>query len=152
MSNLDFWRNNWSPLKESMALSRALDKMLEEWPSTRTTADMSRYNFSPSCQVTEDKNAYYLKVDLPGVTKEDIKIDLHDNRLSISGERKEERSTEDKENKTHFSEMFYGSFSRSMTFPMPVDAEKTEAKYEAGVLSLVITKKTTPNSRQINVK
>jgi HSP20 family protein len=152
MSNLEFWRNNWSPFKESMALSKALDKVFEEWPNTRMATDMTKYNFNPSCQVTEDKSAYYLKVDLPGVSKEDIKIDLHDNRLTISGERREEKNTDDKEHKTHFSEMFYGSFSRSMTFPMAVDAEKTEAKFDSGVLNLIINKKMTANSRQIAVK
>jgi HSP20 family protein len=152
MSNLDFWRNNWNPMKESLALSKALDRVFEEWPAARMTNEMAKYNFNPSCEVTEDKNTYYLKVDLPGVPKENIKIDLHDNRLTISGERKEEKKTEDKEQKTHFSEMFYGNFSRSMTFPMAVDAEKTEAKYEGGVLNLAITKKTTANSRQIAVK
>lgn len=152
MSNLDFWRNNWNPMKETLALSKALDRMFDEWPSAKLTTDLAKYNFNPSCEVTEDKAAYHLKVDLPGVPKENIKIDLHDNRLTISGERKEETKTDDKDHKTHFSEMFYGTFSRSMTFPMAVDAEKTEAKYEGGVLNLTIAKKTTANSRQISVK
>jgi HSP20 family protein len=126
--------------------------VFEEWPAARMTTDMAKYNFNPNCEVNEDKNAYYLKVDLPGVPKENIKIDLHENRLTISGERKVEKAAEDKDSKTHFSEIFYGNFSRSMTFPMAVDAEKTEAKYDAGVLNLTITKKTTANSRQITVK
>jgi HSP20 family protein len=114
--------------------------------------ETGKYVFSPNFEVTEDKNAYYLKVDVPGVPKDSIKIDLHDNRLSVSGERKEEKKVDDKESRTHFSEIYYGSFSRSITFPVPVDAEKTEAKYDAGVLNLVIAKKTALNSRQIAIK
>jgi HSP20 family protein len=153
MSNLDFWRNSWNPNREATAFSRAIDKIFEEWPVGRMgSQETGKYVFSPNFEVTEDKNAYYLKVDVPGVPKDSIKIDLHDNRLSVSGERKEEKKVDDKESRTHFSEIYYGSFSRSITFPVPVDAEKTEAKYDAGVLNLVIAKKTALNSRQIAIK
>lgn len=152
MSNLSLWRNNWNPWKEAMTLSKAMDNMFDDLPMARGDLNMAKYNFNPNCEVTEDKVAYHLKVDLPGVTKENIKIDLQDNRLVLSGERKEEKRTEEKDAKMHLSEVFYGSFMRSMTFPTAVDAEKSEAKYEGGVLNLTIPKKATPNSRQITIK
>ena len=152
MSNLELWRNNWSPFRDMSGLSRVMDRMLEEWPGNRAANDPKQYSFNPSCEVTEDKMNYRLKVDLPGVPKDNIKIDLHENRLTISGERTEEKTTDDKDHRTHFSEMFYGSFTRSMTFPMAVDAEKVEAKFEHGVLNVTIAKKTAANSRQITSK
>ena len=150
MGNLELWRNNFSPFREMTGFSKAFDRMLEDWPATR--ADVAKYGFNPSCEVKEDKLAFHLKVDLPGVPKDAIKIDLHDNRLTISGERSEEKKVEEKDHKTYFSEMFYGSFSRSMSFPVAVDAEKTDARYENGVLTMTIPKKTAQGARQISVK
>ncbi len=153
MSNLSLWRNNWNPWREAMTLSKAFDNMFEDAPIARLGSEADKYNFNPSCEVTEDKSAYYLKADLPGVTKENIKIDLHDNRLTLSGERKEEKkTTDDKDHRTHLSEMFYGSFMRSMTFPTAVDAERVEAKFEGGVLNLTVPKKVTQSTRQITIK
>jgi HSP20 family protein len=150
MANLELWRNNWSPFREAFLMNKTFDKMLEDWPAP--SKELSKYEFNPSCEVKEDKNAFYLRVDLPGVPKDNIKIDLHENRLTLSGERSEEKKTDEKESKTHFSEMFYGSFSRTMTFPVAVDAEKTEAKYDHGVLTMTIPKKMVSNARQISVK
>ncbi len=150
MANLELWRNNFGPFRDMVAFGKAFDRMLEDWPANR--ADVAKYNFNPSCEVKEDKSAFFLKVDLPGVPKEAIKLDLHDNRLTITGERNEEKKTEEKDNKVHFSEMFYGSFTRTMTFPVPVDAERTEAHYDHGVLTMTIPKKTAPNARQISIK
>lgn len=150
MANLELWRNNFSPFRDLMTLSKSFDRMLEDWPVART--DLAKYNFNPNCEVKEDKSAYMLKVDIPGVPKEAIKIDLNENRLTLRGERTEEKKTDDKDSQTHFSEMFYGSFTRTMTFPVPVDAEKTEARYENGVLTMTIPKKTAQNIRQISIK
>jgi HSP20 family protein len=152
MANLELWRNNFGPFRDMMTFGKAFDRMLEDWPAAR--ADVAKYNFNPSCEVKEDKAAYMLKVDLPGVPKDAIKVDLHDNRLTITGERTEEKKTDEKEKdtKTHFSEMFYGSFTRTMTFPVPVDAERTEARFEHGVLTMTIPKKVAQNAREISIK
>lgn len=150
MANLELWRNNLSPFRDLMNVSKTFDRMFDEWPVART--ELAKYNFNPSCEVKEDKGCYMLKVDLPGVPKEDIKVDLHDNRLTISGTRTDEKKVDEKEGQTHFSEMFYGSFTRSMTFPVAVDAERTEARYENGVLSLTIPKKVAQTARQISIK
>lgn len=149
MANIELWRNNWGPFRELMSLSKSIDRMMEDWPMAKT--DIDKYNFNPSCEVREDNKAYVLKVDLPGVPKENIKIDLNENRLTLRGDRKEEKKTDEKETQTHFSEMFYGSFTRTMTFPAPIDAEKTEAHYENGVLTLKLPKKATQNIRQITI-
>ena len=151
MVNLELWRNNRGPFRELTSFGKAFDRMFEEWPTLRN--DIAKYEFNPTCEIHENKSAFLLKVDLPGVSKEDIKIDLHDNRLTISGERREEKTNnEEKDLKTHFSEVFYGSFSRTMTFPMAVDAEKTEARYENGVLTMTLPKKGVQGARQISVK
>jgi HSP20 family protein len=69
-----------------------------------------------------------MRFDLPGVSKDQIKIDLHENTLTVSGERKTERKEGDAESKKHVSEVYYGSFMRSFTFPQTVDPERVEAR------------------------
>ncbi len=141
----DLWRTN---------LAREFDQFFDRFnglpAGRRYDADISAYGFNPSCEVEEDKLAYHLKFDLPGVPKDQIKIDLHENRLTGSGERKSEKKEDGK--KQHFTEVFYGAFSRSMTFPTPIDAEKVAAKFENGVLNINVPKSDASLARQVTIK
>lgn len=147
MSQLDLWKRSWDPFSP-----RSLDKFFEDFYTPRMSQQLEKMNMSPSVDVSETKNMYNMKFDLPGVGKDQIKIDLHDNVLTVSGERKEEKKEEDKDKKTYLSEVAYGSFMRSFTFPEGVDAEKAEAKFENGVLTLNIPKKEGNSKRQISIK
>jgi HSP20 family protein len=98
----------------------------------------SSYSFVPRVDVLEDEKAFEVPVAVPGMNKEDFKIDLNDNLLTISGERKFTR--EKKENNFHSVETQYGTFSRSFTLPENVDANKISAKYVNGILELTIPK------------
>lgn len=93
----------------------------------------------PPFDVRETKDAYELELDVPGLKKEDIKLELKENRLTISGERKRV-STADKEATLHRVERSFGKFRRELAFGTEVDAEKVEARYEDGVLWLSIPK------------
>jgi len=86
----------------------------------------------------EDEKAYYIEVDLPGVKKEDIKVDIKDNTLTISGERK--FKDEVKEDDYYKIETSIGKFSRTFTLPEDADVENIDAKSENGVLDIVIPK------------
>jgi len=94
--------------------------------------------FSPKVNTREGEFAYHVDVDLPGVKKEDINIDVKDNTLLISGERnfKEEVKEED----YYRVETSFGKFSRSFTLPEDVDTENIEASAENGILEVVIPK------------
>lgn len=132
---------------------RQVDRMLEDWAGDRLfRGQAGELPFNPSCDVTESKVGYQLRFDLPGVSKDQIKIDLHENTLTVSGERKTERKEGDAENKKHVSEVYYGSFMRSFTFPQTLDPERVDARFENGVLSVELLKKDSPRSRQISVK
>ncbi len=135
------------------SFAKEFDRFFDQFWSPagrRTEADLTKYGFNPSCEVNEDKAAYHLKFDLPGVPKDQIKIDLQENRLTVSGERKTEEKREEKTQ--HFSEVFYGSFSRSLTFPSPVDAERVSATYENGILNIHVPKSEASRTRQITVR
>ena len=107
--------------------------------------------FTPKVNTREGEYAYHVDVDLPGVKKEDIKIDVKENVLIISGERnfKEEVKEED----YYRVETRFGKFSRSFTLPESVDIENIEASAENGVLEVVIPKlEPKENVRTIDVK
>lgn len=98
----------------------------------------SQYSFVPRVDIHESEKAFEIHVAVPGVNKEDFKIDLNDNYLTISGERKLTR--EKKDGNYHSIETQYGTFSRSFTLPENVDASKISAKYNNGILELNVPK------------
>jgi len=106
--------------------------------------------FVPSVDVLENPTQYELHVAVPGMKKEDFKLALEDNKLTISGERKSEH--EEKSATLHKVETQYGSFLRSFTLPNNVNRDGIEAKYEDGLLKVVLPKtEQTKTTTQINV-
>jgi len=101
--------------------------------------------------VSEDDKTYHVKAEIPGVKKEDIHVAVEGNQVSISAEvRKEE---EEKKGKTVLrSERYYGKQERSFTLMNDIDESKSEAKYQDGILDLVLPKKNGKVSRQVQVK
>jgi HSP20 family protein len=98
----------------------------------------SAYSFAPRVDIVENEKAFELHVAVPGMNKEDFKIDLNDNYLTVSGERKFTRDK--KENNFHSIETQYGTFSRSFALPENIDASKINAKYENGILEVLVPK------------
>ncbi len=111
----------------------------------------SATNFLPSCDVNETKNHYLISFDMPGVKKEDIKIETQGNELLISGERRRE-AKEDHGEATLRREKTYGRFERRFSLPTSIDSEKIEAHYENGVLNIVLPKVATAKSRTIQIQ
>lgn len=104
----------------------------------------------PACDLSEDAERYSLRFDLPGVKKENIKIEMVGNHLLVSGERKQKK--EEKRDGSRFVERSHGSFRREITFPAAVRPEKVEAIYEDGVLELMIPKLEAKMPRTIPIK
>jgi HSP20 family protein len=94
--------------------------------------------WAPPVDLYETDDAFMLKAELPGLTKDDIHIEIHDHTLSLRGERKHE--TEVKEERYHRQERSYGSFQRSFWLPTTVDADKVQATFKEGVLELRLPK------------
>ncbi len=95
-------------------------------------------SFTPHVDVVETEKSFELEFHLPGISKENINIDLKNDQLTVSGERK----FENEENKRNFKsvESYYGSFSRSFYLPENVNEEKIDATYKDGILRLVLPK------------
>jgi len=94
----------------------------------------------PACDFYEDTNHFLISFDLPGLKKEDIKINCENRLLTVSGARKKEYEKEDKQNHYRFTEKLYGSFNRSFTLPSSIDQDQIEAHFTDGVLELVLPK------------
>jgi HSP20 family protein len=109
-------------------------------------------DFNPNVNTREGQEAYHIEVDLPGIKKEDVDINVEDNILTISGKR--EFKDEVKEENYYKVESNYGSFSRSFTLPEKVDVENIKASSSNGVLEVVIPKLKviTEKTRKIEIK
>jgi HSP20 family protein len=106
--------------------------------------------FRPAVDIYEDDGSITLSVELPGMKAEEIHVDLQDNVLTLSGERKLERS--DEREGYHRVERSYGSFSRSFSLPENVDGEKCDAEMTDGVLRVKLPKRPQPEPKKIEVK
>ncbi|HEY0652143.1 MAG TPA: Hsp20/alpha crystallin family protein [Chryseosolibacter sp.] len=115
--------------------SNLIDKFFNESLSRQGG---SAYSFVPKVDIVENEKAFEIHVAVPGMNKEDFKIDLNDNFLTISGERK--FTAEKESNNFRSIETQYGTFSRSFAMPDNVDAAKISASYTNGILQLVIPK------------
>jgi HSP20 family protein len=131
----------FDPFKEIRELE---NKIFQNYAPVSTEKGISA--FVPSVNTRESEFAYHIDVDLPGVKKEDIKVDVKDGVLTISGERK--FKNEVKEEDFYKIETAFGKFSRSFNLPDDADVEQIEAKNENGVLEIVIPKV----AKEANVK
>lgn len=112
---------------------------------------MTAADWAPAVDISETPQAYLIKAELAGVRREDIQVKVEGGQLRLSGERKFEK--EDKDNKQHRVERFYGSFSRSFSLPDDADEAQIKAEYRDGVLSLTLPKRepAAPRAREITV-
>lgn len=94
--------------------------------------------WAPSTDMSETNNEYIISVDLPGITKKDVEVNIQNHRLTITGERKKEAEEEGKD--FHRRERFYGRFMRSFTLPAAVKEESIKAKFKDGVLTVTVPK------------
>ncbi len=94
---------------------------------------------TPAVNITEHKDEYRVSLAVPGLKKDDFKIDVDGNMLTISCEKEE--TTEEKEKKFTRKEYNYSSFSRSFTLPEEINREKIDAKYDDGVLKITLPRK-----------
>lgn len=106
--------------------------------------------FNPKMDIIENETLFEIRVTLPGLKKEDIRIDLENRNLTISGERKMEEHKDGV--RYHLVESSYGSFSRSLTLPENVDRESVSASFEDGILTVIINKDEKAVARNIQIK
>ena len=136
---LDMWRPERS-MRELNALHRRMQNFFDDFPSfsSAPTEYRKEMDFVPACDWEETDKNYLISLEVPGVKKEDLEVKLCGDILTVSGEKKEER-TEGKGARRAY-ERFHGRFERSFTLPNASETEKVEANYKDGVLSIAIPK------------
>ncbi|WBW75571.1 hsp16-like protein [Schizosaccharomyces osmophilus] len=97
-------------------------------------------DLSPAIDVHEGKDTVEVDVELPGVKKQDVEVHYDEGKLTISGESVNERKSEGDKGNQRWSERRFGSFSRTITIPNKVDADRIEAQFNHGILSVVLPK------------
>lgn len=150
-------RGALSPFRELNRLQRRMDRFFdtffsEPFPALlRPTREiLEEEEFIPACDIDETDTHYVVNFDLPGLKKDEINIEVRDNQLIVSGERKRERKEEARGR--WGQERYYGSFTRSFTLPSSVDPNKVEANYENGVLQIALPKTEVTKGKQIPIK
>jgi HSP20 family protein len=128
-----------------------MNRMLDTFFRGGVADDGSFGNFwSPAVDIREHEDAYLVEVELPGLTKDDVKITMENNILTIQGEKKHEK--EEKRGDYHRTERVYGSFQRSFTLPSSVKNDKIEAQYKNGILTVTLPKVEEAKPKAIEVK
>lgn len=120
---------------EFLPFSALIDRFFDD---TLSRSGGAAYSFVPKVDILEREKAFEVHVAVPGMNKDDFKLDLNENRLTISGERK--FTKEQGDSKYHMLETQYGAFSRSFVLPETIDSNAISAKYENGILVVTLPK------------
>jgi HSP20 family protein len=140
---------HWDPFREAISLRDAMNTLLQE-SFIRPTSLLGQDGSAVlPLDVSETENEFVIKASLPGVKPEDVPITVHGNTLTIRGESKAEE--EKKGERWQLRERRFGTFQRSVTVGTAVDADKAQAHYEHGVLTLTLPKAEGAKPRQIKV-
>jgi HSP20 family protein len=138
-----------TPNRTVRDLQREVDSIFDQFFGRDSDEDTSTV-WAPRTDLSETDDALRIRLDVPGMTKEDITINLQSNTLTVSGERTTERQEENEEYVR--VERAFGNFHRTFTLPDAVDAENVEAAYEDGVLTINVPKTETSTRRQIEIQ
>lgn len=132
------FRKNWNPALE---WEKEVEKMFDGFKT--------QHAFTPACEIIDEEKSYFISLDIPGLKKEGLDIEVKDNHLYVSGERKAPDRSE-KENLIR-SERRYGKFSRVFTVPQNVNADAIMASFEDGVLEITLPKEEKTHSKKITI-
>ena len=134
-----------SPFAELERIRRQMERQLEGWPAQRQTPGVF-----PLINLTENKDSFFIRAELPGMSSGDLDMQATSNSVSISGERN--IPAENKEAKYHRREREAGKFSRVVGLPSEIDPDKVEASMVNGILTVVVPKAQAAKPRQISVR
>jgi HSP20 family protein len=141
----------WEPLRELSSLQNEMNRLFNtafDTPATPGNGGTLR-RWVPAMDLVETDDDFVLRADLPGMSQEDVKIELEDNVLTVAGERKSEHEV--KQQGYYRVERAFGSFSRSLTLPKGVDAGAVRANFDKGVLEIRIPKPEERKPRRIEI-
>lgn len=141
----------WRPFRDLATMqeemNRLFDRMFDRFPERR---GISEGICSPCVDISETKDDLVITVEIPGMKKDDIKVSLNDNILTLKGEKRQEKVV-DEEN-YHRIERSYGAFHRSFTLPTAVQQDRVKASYKDGVLQITLPKAEEAKPKEIAIE
>jgi HSP20 family protein len=147
----------FNPMRDLVDFEREFSKMFNSFENrfgiSRSKEEDNEYEnavWMPLTDIYEDKDKYTLKLDLPGIKKDDVKISFVDGKLSISGERSQE--SEHKDSKCHRIERSFGRYYRSFNLPEHVQSDKINAEFKDGQLTISVPKAEEAKPKEIEIK
>jgi HSP20 family protein len=144
--------SQWNPLQDLMVLQDRMNRLFEDATQRRAQTDASpgdefeRADWTPASDIYETESSYVIAMDLPGIDREALEIDIDDNRLIVKGTRPIEES------KQHRTERPRGKFLRTFSVPGSVDQGKIGAEYKDGVLRIRLPKRSEQKPKKIDIK
>jgi HSP20 family protein len=139
----------WEPFRELSSLQTEMNRLFNAAFEGPGGGNGGARRWTPAMDLLETEDEFVLRADLPGLSESDVNIELEDNVLTVSGERKTEH--EDKREGFYRMERAYGSFSRSLTLPKGIDPEAVTAGFDRGVLEVRVPKPEQRKPRRISI-
>jgi HSP20 family protein len=139
----------WEPLRELNSLQHEMNRMFNTVFGDQPGNGGAR-RWIPAMDLLETDEHFVLRADLPGLSEDDVKVELEDNILTVSGERRAE--SEDRQEGYHRVERAFGSFTRSLTLPRGVKSDEISARFDNGVLEVRIPKPEETKPRRIAIE
>jgi HSP20 family protein len=131
----------WQPWQEFDVLRRQVDDLFDELaPISRVTGKTNGHAWSPAIELKSTDEAVVLRAELPGISAENLDVQVSREAVAITGEYKSETKTEDKQHQIHRSEFRYGSFQRVIPLPIAVQNDQVKADFKDGILTLTMPK------------
>src|SRR5499426_2766978 len=126
----------WTPMGNLQSFQHEMNRMFNEFfgGGNGEAAGTGMGSWTPAVDIHETNDGFVIKAELPGVSRDDVSVDVHQNTLTLRGQRKHE--AEVKNERYHRVERVYGTFQRSFALPAMVDQEKVQATFKDGVLEL----------------
>jgi HSP20 family protein len=146
----------WRPFMDLTRWEREMDRMMEDffgrrprWPSF-WSGELGRELIRPALDIYEEDDNIVVAAELPGMTKDDIEVDVSDSHLTLKGEKKKDAKIEEED---YFAcERSYGAFHRSVELPVEVQADKVTACFKNGILEIRLRKTEEAKTKEIKVK
>lgn len=142
----------WDPFQEMSALQERMNRLFSDVRAQAPVRgeEIVQGAWIPAVDIFETNEAIVLKAELPGITAQDISVEVKDNTLTLKGEKKFEKEV--KEENYHRVERSYGSFQRAFTLPGTIHQEKVKAKFKDGILEITLPKVEEDKPKQVKVE
>jgi HSP20 family protein len=141
----------WDPMREMTTMREQMNRLVNEFfgRGGGEEGGWTAGAWTPAVEIYDADDALMVRVELPGVAKENVHVELHENTLTLRGERKPDPQV--KEGQYYRQERMYGPFQRTFRLPTPVDTEKVQATYRDGLLELRLPKSEAAKAKRVTI-